>query len=252
MGGIRCTARYLLIIEKDAIFQALTQDKLFEQLPCVLVTAKGMPDVATRAFCSHIMSEFPSMTVSLKKSADSFGLDNHFVNNAADDDPSPLMLLNERAKIVAQSYRSNNNLNRCIVVAMMLLIPNTQVLGLVDWNPAGVRILHTYKYGSTAGGLEGSRFTLPTLSWLGLRSCMLLPPGGGSADEDLSVIGGMQPLTRRDRALAGGLIAALGPLGEEGWCAEVRDMKPWDRLSAKHIKAGKVVSSQSFHSVPGS
>ena len=71
MGVIRCTARYLLIIEKDAIFQALTQDKLFEQLPCVLVTAKGMPDVATRAFCSHIMSAFPSMTVSLKQSTDS-------------------------------------------------------------------------------------------------------------------------------------------------------------------------------------
>ena len=88
-GHCRCTARYLLIIEKDAIFQALTQDKLFEQLPCVLVTAKGMPDVATRAFCSRIMSAFPSMTVSLKQSTDSFGLDSRFVNHAADTDPLP-------------------------------------------------------------------------------------------------------------------------------------------------------------------
>ncbi len=37
---VRCSARYLLVIEKDAIFQALTQDRLFDELPCVMVTAK--------------------------------------------------------------------------------------------------------------------------------------------------------------------------------------------------------------------
>ena len=73
------------------------------------------------------------------------------------------MVLSERVKIPKKTYRSNNNLNICVMVAMMLLIPNTQVLGLVDWNPAGVRILHTYKYGSTAGGLEDSCGATPTV-----------------------------------------------------------------------------------------
>jgi hypothetical protein len=105
---------------------------------------------------------------------------------------------------------------------------HAQVLGLVDWNPSGARILHTYKYGSAAGGLEGSRYTLPTLRWLGLRSCMLLTTpsgaagGGPEAGADLSAMPGMQQLTQRDRSLARGLMASLGSLGEEGWCAEVR------------------------------
>ena len=59
----RCTARYLLVIEKDAIFQALTQDRLFDELPCVMVTAKGMPDLATRAFCSKLVDACPGLTV---------------------------------------------------------------------------------------------------------------------------------------------------------------------------------------------
>ena len=44
----RCTARFILVIEKDAIFQRLTEDRLAERVPCVLVTAKGQPDLATR------------------------------------------------------------------------------------------------------------------------------------------------------------------------------------------------------------
>ena len=97
---------------------------------------------------------------------------------------------------------------------------------------------------------QGNKCSLIRGGWLGLRSCMLLPPGGGSADEDLSAIGGMQPLTRHDRALAGGLIASLGPRGEEGWCTEVRDMKPWERISAKHFPgwySGSRLVVSSFH-----
>jgi hypothetical protein len=44
------SARYILVIEKDAIFQRLAEDRLHERLPLVLVTAKGNPDLATRAF----------------------------------------------------------------------------------------------------------------------------------------------------------------------------------------------------------
>jgi hypothetical protein len=108
--GIMCSARYLIVIEKDAIFQvgsasgaepweeegchhsgsmsgsrtckpsspslslrpplsstpqALNHDRIFDSLPCVLVTAKGMPDLATRAFCSRLLQICPSLTVGL-------------------------------------------------------------------------------------------------------------------------------------------------------------------------------------------
>uniref|UniRef100_M8BEM5 DNA topoisomerase (ATP-hydrolyzing) n=1 Tax=Aegilops tauschii TaxID=37682 RepID=M8BEM5_AEGTA len=41
-------ARYLILVEKDAIFQRLAEDRLYNQLPCILITAKGYPDIATR------------------------------------------------------------------------------------------------------------------------------------------------------------------------------------------------------------
>jgi len=41
---------FVLVIEKECIFQRLAEDRFFEAHPCVLVTAKGMPDIATRAF----------------------------------------------------------------------------------------------------------------------------------------------------------------------------------------------------------
>jgi hypothetical protein len=41
-------ARFILVVEKDAIFQRLVEDRLFEALPCVLITGRGMPDIASR------------------------------------------------------------------------------------------------------------------------------------------------------------------------------------------------------------
>ncbi|GJN39629.1 hypothetical protein PR202_gb28760 [Eleusine coracana subsp. coracana] len=41
-------ARYIIVLEKDAIFQRLAEDRLYNQLPCILITAKGYPDIATR------------------------------------------------------------------------------------------------------------------------------------------------------------------------------------------------------------
>lgn len=49
----RVSARYILVVEKDCIFQRLAEDRLHERLPLVMVTAKGQPDIATRAFLSR-------------------------------------------------------------------------------------------------------------------------------------------------------------------------------------------------------
>lgn len=43
-------ALYVLVIEKDAVFERLVSEKCFERLPAVLVTARGFPDIATRKF----------------------------------------------------------------------------------------------------------------------------------------------------------------------------------------------------------
>ncbi|KAL3635606.1 hypothetical protein CASFOL_020153 [Castilleja foliolosa] len=97
-------ARYIIVVEKHAIFQRLAEDRLFNQIPCILITAKGYPDIGTRLFLHRMSQEFPELPI----------------------------------------------------------------LGLVDWNPAGLAILCTFKYGSVAMGLEAYRYAC-NVKWLGLR-----------------------------------------------------------------------------------
>ena len=44
---LRSVARYVLVVEKDAVFNKLAQERVFDTLPVVLVTAKVLP----RGYC---------------------------------------------------------------------------------------------------------------------------------------------------------------------------------------------------------
>uniref|UniRef100_A0A453RX74 Topoisomerase 6 subunit A/Spo11 TOPRIM domain-containing protein n=1 Tax=Aegilops tauschii subsp. strangulata TaxID=200361 RepID=A0A453RX74_AEGTS len=126
-------ARYLILVEKDAIFQRLAEDRLYNQLPCILITAKGYPDIATR-FILHRLSQ---------------------------------------------------------------TFPNMPIFALVDWNPAGLSILCTYKYGSISMGLESYRYAC-NVKWLGLRG------------DDLQLIpqSAFQELKPRDLQIAKSLLSS--------------------------------------------
>ncbi|GBF94838.1 hypothetical protein Rsub_08010 [Raphidocelis subcapitata] len=147
--SFRVSARYVLVVEKDAIFQRLAGDRLHERLPLVMVTAKGNPDLATRAFLSRLCAAAPSLPV----------------------------------------------------------------LGLVDWNPAGASILATFKFGNPRMGLEGSRYALPRLRWLGVVSGML----------DAVPASAFHRLTPRDAALMAGLRRRLA--GHPAWLQELAAME---------------------------
>ncbi|MED6167166.1 hypothetical protein PIB30_000417 [Stylosanthes scabra] len=92
-------ARYIIIVEKR-----LAEDRFFNQIPSILVTAKGYPDMATRVLLHRIHRTFPDLPI----------------------------------------------------------------LALVDWNPAGLAILCTFKFGSVTMGLEAYRYAC-NVKWLGLR-----------------------------------------------------------------------------------
>nr|CAB3482208.1 unnamed protein product [Digitaria exilis] len=126
-------ARYIIVVEKDAIFQRLAEDRLYNQLPCILITAKGYPDIATR-FILHRLSQ---------------------------------------------------------------TFPNMPIFTLVDWNPAGLAILCTYKYGSISMGLESYRYAC-NVKWLGLRG------------DDLQLIpqNAFQELKPRDLQIAKSLMSS--------------------------------------------
>lgn len=48
---MRSDAQFILLVEKDAAFMRLAEDRFYNKYPCIIITGKGQPDVATR--CEH-------------------------------------------------------------------------------------------------------------------------------------------------------------------------------------------------------
>ncbi|ABW02375.1 DNA topoisomerase IV subunit A [Caldivirga maquilingensis] len=55
---VRMDAKYVLVVEKDAIFQRLNREGYWNSEKCLLVTAKGMPDRATRRFVRRLSEDY--------------------------------------------------------------------------------------------------------------------------------------------------------------------------------------------------
>ncbi len=96
-------ARFILVVEKDAVFTYLCGQRLWDSLPCVLITGCGYPPLSVRSLLKTVKTT--------------------------------------------------------------LQLP---VLGLFDYNPHGLRILLTYKHGSTRMGMEGHAYTVD-VKWLGVH-----------------------------------------------------------------------------------
>jgi meiotic recombination protein SPO11 len=102
--NITSDAEFILLVEKEAAYMRLAEDRFYNRYPCIIITAKGQPDVATRMFLSRI--------------------------------------------------------------AFQLKIP---VLGLVDSDPYGLKILSVYMSGSKNMSYDSASLTTPNIQWLGLR-----------------------------------------------------------------------------------
>jgi len=100
----RSDAEFILLVEKEAAYMRMAEDRFYHKYPCIVITAKGQPDVATRMFLSRIRAE--------------------------------------------------------------LQIP---VLGLVDSDPYGLKILSVYMSGSKNMSYDSASLTTPDIKWLGLR-----------------------------------------------------------------------------------
>ena len=57
---MRTDASYFLIVEKHSVFDKLKNEAIWARLGIVLITAKGFPDLATRAFIKRMQLEFPN------------------------------------------------------------------------------------------------------------------------------------------------------------------------------------------------
>lgn len=73
VANVRSDARFILLVEKDAAFMRLAEDRFYNKYPCVIITGKGMPDVATRLFLKKVKSELNIPVLALVDS-DPYGL----------------------------------------------------------------------------------------------------------------------------------------------------------------------------------
>lgn len=51
---IASDALFILLVEKDAAFMRLAEDRFYQKYPCIILTAKGQPDVASRLFLRRL------------------------------------------------------------------------------------------------------------------------------------------------------------------------------------------------------
>lgn len=72
--GIRTTAEYVLVVEKDSVFQKLLHEQCPSFNQCILVTGKGYPDISTRMLV-HLLSEKADLPVYAIVDANPFGFE---------------------------------------------------------------------------------------------------------------------------------------------------------------------------------
>lgn len=73
VGNLESDALFILLVEKDAAFMRLAEDRFYNRFPCIIVTAKGQPDVATRLFLKRMKTELKLPVLALVDS-DPYGL----------------------------------------------------------------------------------------------------------------------------------------------------------------------------------
>ena len=155
------SVKWILVIEKEATFRSIAASTFCTTLSTsgIMITAKGYPDISTRAML-------------------------HFLSS-----PSP-----------------QNGFCAPPVYAM------------VDFDPDGIAILSTYKYGSKSLAHETSHLCLPQIQWLGLRSEYVLSGEATHADQ------GLLNLTTRDRKKARSMLGWQVLEGDEGLRRELQVM----------------------------
>lgn len=103
ISDITSDAEFILLVEKDAAFMRLAEDRFYQKYPCIIMTAKGQPDVASRLFLKKLRTTL-----------------------------------------------------------------NIPILGLVDSDPYGLKILSVYCSGSKNMSYDSANLTTPDIKWLGI------------------------------------------------------------------------------------
>ncbi|MQM13410.1 hypothetical protein Taro_046335, partial [Colocasia esculenta] len=69
-----CAAEYILVVEKESVFQRLANDGFCRKNHCVVITGRGYPDVSTRRFLRYLVEKL-CLPVYCLVDCDPYGLD---------------------------------------------------------------------------------------------------------------------------------------------------------------------------------
>lgn len=70
---IRSDAEFIILVEKEAAYMRLAEDRIYNKYPAIIITGKGQPDVATRLFLRKIRDKLKIPVLALVDS-DPYGL----------------------------------------------------------------------------------------------------------------------------------------------------------------------------------
>jgi meiotic recombination protein SPO11 len=70
---IKSDAEFIILVEKEAVYLRLAEDRFYNKYPCIVITGKGQPDVATRLFLRKVRDELKIPVLALVDS-DPYGL----------------------------------------------------------------------------------------------------------------------------------------------------------------------------------
>lgn len=73
VSNVQSDALFILLVEKDAAFMRLAEDRFYQTYPCIIITAKGQPDVASRLFLRKLKDTLKIPVLALVDS-DPYGL----------------------------------------------------------------------------------------------------------------------------------------------------------------------------------
>ena len=128
--NIRSDAKFILLVEKDAAFMRLAEDRFYSTYPCIIITAKGQPDVATRLFLRKLRYSLKIPVLAL-----------------VDSDPYGL-------KILSVYMKGSMNMSTC-------LTRRAPACPLCSLAQNAVR--------ARSPGYDSSNLTTPDIKWLGVR-----------------------------------------------------------------------------------
>jgi meiotic recombination protein SPO11 len=114
----RSTARFIIVVEKDAVFQRLAEDRIFDTLPSIVITASTSPlryrvRIQALTLPPCVSEGYPDLATRML-----------------------LKRLHEELRL--------------------------PVVGLFDWNPGGIGVYMTYRYGSINTGIESYAHSAPS------------------------------------------------------------------------------------------